>query len=256
MAVRSMFADNLGGGKQPRPTLDQLCDTIGGELQSFEQCFLVLDGLDEMPKNEERVELLRRLESLKPMPNLFVASRPLPDISEWFTGNATDGKYLITGDLDECGSEYAQDICCCENCETLEEDWDFNLESDRSLSDPSSTHKPSGPTRFTNNANAMNSWRAKASYRCKNPVCRRDVCVNCYDRYDNCLGCNKQKDCFEWAWLGAMTIAAHADDIEQYIDWRIQTSRSLLRTIEIANANGFDLRSEIVATVQRIAHNM
>ncbi|KAH0168120.1 hypothetical protein KCU67_g3605, partial [Aureobasidium melanogenum] len=100
--IQKMYADHTSGQNKVRPSINQICEALKAEFSRFKKVFVILDGLDEMPEQTERSQLLRKLESLEPRPYLMVTSRPLPEIRDWFTTQADPlGFHIDEDDVDD-----------------------------------------------------------------------------------------------------------------------------------------------------------
>ncbi|KAI1841262.1 hypothetical protein JX266_012574 [Neoarthrinium moseri] len=239
-SVEQLHAEYGKGLQQSRPDFARVVETISTELRRFDNVFVILDGLDELPVHHQRTKLLRTLESLDPLPQLMVTSRPVHHISEWFYHEASEGRYQLQGH----DQQNNQASYCCDNCDKSASFSDTASSADFDV-------KSLGSGRI-----GGSEWRDEASYRCQNKSCNRDVCVNCYDKYDICLGCSSPKSCFQWAWPGFVTITAQAQDLQRYIAWRIDTSENLSTMTLVAQPKLSNLKSQIIRTVCREAHGM
>lgn len=206
--VDKLYTDNIQGQQaQSRPSVDELCKVLAAELGDFDKSFLVLDGLDEMPDQGEREELLQRLESMDPRPRLMVTSRPLGDIQEWFTESATEGGYRVA-------LPTTPTFAYCEICYS-----------------------------------ATTSY-----YDCT--TCDYNICFTCYAENETCGICKKED--FELEYSSSVIIAARPEDIEQYINSRIDDNKALQRLIARGKVRdrGKDLRSEVIMKVKKDAQDM
>ncbi|KAI0116130.1 ankyrin [Hypoxylon sp. NC0597] len=241
-AIKDMYAEHSRGQKTSRPSLGQLTNSLSVELGTFDKTFIIIDGLDEVPNDKDKTELLQTMESLNPLPQLMVTSRPVPSIATWFKELSNENKYRI---LEE-SHEYDQSLYSCDNCdETERTDAPSETFSDGSYIEVNKEVPPTPDDQ---------GWRAEAAYRCEN--CNRDVCVNCYEEYDICFGCSQKKICFKWAWPGSVVVSAHPEDIDTYISWRIQNSQVLRTLIENARGKAGDLSAIITARVREESHGM
>lgn len=254
-AVRAMFTEHAKGRIQSRPSLEQLVNTLSAELKTLDNTFIIIDGLDELRDNAHKAQLLQTLESLDPLPQLMVTSRPVQAIHMWFTETAKPGRYRVSEQNDQ--AEYR-----CDNCDLGGDD------SDDSDDGPSSVPSSIGSSTLgfdivdANDAKIEggaeksaelppkqeDEWKWETSYRCDE--CKRDVCVNCYEKHTVCLGCNSAKTTFRWAWPGIVIITAHLDDLERYILWRIDTSDNLKALLQNARSKVATLADQIVMRVQ------
>ncbi|KAI1409266.1 ankyrin [Hypoxylon sp. FL1857] len=241
-AIKDLYAKHSQDHKQPRPDLDQLTSSLSAEIATFEKTFIIIDGLDEVPNDKDKTELLQEMESLNPLPHLMVTSRPVPSIATWFKESSSENKYRV---LEE-SLEYDQSLYICDNCDESE------IKGAPSDSSSDSSFVEINKNEATTQDDQ--SWRTAAAYRCEN--CGRDVCVNCYEKFDICFGCSEKKTSFKWAWPGSVTISAHPEDIDTYIAWRIQNSRVLRTLIENARGKASDLSFMIAARVREEAHGM
>lgn len=192
---------------QSRPSADELCKVLGEELNDFEKVFLILDGLDEMPDQREREDLLNRLEALDPRPKLMVTSRPLGHIKSWFTETATEEGYRIA-------PTSTQSFTYCEVCYS-----------------------------------AVTSY-----YECVDR--HYTICFPCFAEHHTCETC-KGED-FDLVYSGSVVIAASPEDIEQYVNSRIDGNSALKRLIARGKPSngGKDLRSEVIVKVKEDAQEM
>ncbi|KAI0416777.1 ankyrin [Xylaria grammica] len=257
--IRKLYIEHSQGREQ-RPSPERLVTAMSKELESFDKTFIIVDGLDELRENKQKVELLQTIESLRPLPQLLVTSRPVEAISTWFKESASEDRYRTRADFEEV--EYSDYYC--DNCDERDEQNKEKYSEDGA----SSTRGSNANTMDFEFINADGSeeqsdsgggekdgdWMTVASYHCKN--CNRDVCVNCYEQYDICFGCNKPKDCFKWAWPGTVTITAHLEDLEQYILWRIDNNDNLKVLLKNARAKAYGLTETIVQRVQKESHKM
>lgn len=280
-AVKTLFTEKA---KEGRPNGEQLNGMLSQELTTFDHTFIIVDGLDEVPDDAQKVKLLQSIESLKPAPQLLVTSRPVAAVSEWFQNAAKGSKYEING----AGDEYDQSLCDCDNCDTStrrqqrQESWDsysgtdekdfemietpvieiepegeLEQEAEQEAEEPSGTEDSGGESESGSDdedEDKSHDWKAAASYRCES--CARDVCVNCYEQFDVCFGCNKPKSTFKWAWPSTLTVTAALEDLRLYILWRIETSGNLKALLDNPRSKAHDLREKIINRVQDEAHKM
>ncbi|CEJ86403.1 hypothetical protein VHEMI04095 [[Torrubiella] hemipterigena] len=257
-AVRAMFTEHVKGRIQSRPSLEQLVNTLSAELKTLDNTFIIIDGLDELRDNAHKAELLQTLESLDPLPQLMVTSRPVQAIHTWFTETAKPDRYRVS----EYDEQNDQAEYHCDNCNLSDDDSDGS--DDGTSSAPSSlgsstldfdivdAHDAAKEDAVGKEVDAPqqedDEWRWASSYRCDK--CQRDVCVNCYEKHTVCLGCNSAKTTFQWAWPGSVIITAHLDDLERYILWRIDTSDNLKALLQNARSKAASLADQIVIRVQ------
>lgn len=234
-AFRELYYQHTHNRNKQRPGREVLVNTISRELESFDKTYIIVDGLDEIPDNKEKVDLLAGIEFLQPTPQLLVTSRPVEALDTWFKRSAkADGGYRVDNDDDD----YSQSTYYCDYCASRSSVGEGELTSTMEFED----------------------WKTTSSYRCKK--CSWDVCVNCYDRLDICYGCNSSKQHLEWAWPGAVPIAAQSEDLEKYILWRIERSDTLQVLLQNANSRsngGSPLAltpKSIIARVQQESHKM
>ncbi|KAI0111616.1 ankyrin [Daldinia grandis] len=191
--IKDMYAEHSQSHTQSRPTLDQLINLLSTEIGTFEKTFIIVDGLDEIPNDKDKTELLRTIESLIPLPQFMVTSRPVSSISAWFKGHSSENKYRI---LEESHGDN-QPRYHCSNCDESAETETLcssteNTENDNSIAEVSKGTLPIQDDQ---------SWRTQAAYKCEK--CDRYVCVNCYEKFDICFGCSNKKACFKWTWPGS-----------------------------------------------------
>lgn len=259
--VRKLYTDHTQHGEQSRPSQEKLVEALSSELETFDKAFIIIDGLDELRENKQKVELLQTIESLHPLPQLLVTSRPVESIKQWFTESANEDRYRTRADFGEeeyshhdCDNCDEQDEHCQGNGEDLSEDDGSSSGSDAIGGKFETIEAPSDeqpkPDSEGKNEDGINA----ACYHCK--TCKRDVCVKCYEQYDICFGCNQSKECFIWAWPGTVTVTAHLDDLEQYILWRIDNNDNLKFLLENAGAKAYGLSDTIVTRVQEESHKM
>ncbi|GAM43858.1 hypothetical protein TCE0_060r19013 [Talaromyces pinophilus] len=72
-------------GVRTRPGHEELLSVLNKELKNFPRSFIVIDGLDELRDENDRLTLLETLSSLEAKVNLMVTSRPLDNIMRHFT---------------------------------------------------------------------------------------------------------------------------------------------------------------------------
>ncbi|KAK7955887.1 uncharacterized protein PG986_005109 [Apiospora aurea] len=250
-AVRKLYYEHTRNREKQRPSREALISTFSKELESFDQTFIIVDGLDELRDNKQKAELLGGIESLQPIPQLLVTSRPVEAIDTWFKTSAKiDGGYRV----DDDDEDNQQALFYCDNCELRgnTDDSTSGDDDDESLvlvQPPEEEEKPA-------NTDGPKDWKSYSSYRCTVEDCYRDVCVNCYDQYDVCFGCGGSKECFKWAWPGTVPIAAQPEDLERYILWRIEMSDNLQVLLQHAKARGHVTSESIVTRVQEESHKM
>ncbi|OTA99657.1 hypothetical protein M426DRAFT_27331 [Hypoxylon sp. CI-4A] len=242
-AIKEMYAKHSQGIEQSRPNLGQLTNSLAAEIGSFEKTFIIIDGLDEVPNDRHKTELLQTIESLNPLPQLMVTSRPVQSIATWFEELSSESKYRIT----EESAEHDQSMYYCDNCDESKTEVASEASNESSFVEVSKD-EDALPVEDDQ------AWRTEASYRCEK--CNRDVCVNCYEKYDICFGCSEKKTSFEWAWSGSVTISAHPKDIDTYITWRIQNSQVLKALIENTRGKASNLPATIAARVREEAHGI
>jgi hypothetical protein len=249
--IRKLYTEYVQSREHSRPDHESLVEALSKELKTFNKTFIIVDGLDELRENKQKVELLQTIESLDPLPQLLVTSRPVDSVTRWFKEVANEDRYRTRAEFEEEQWSYYY----CENCHQPDEyDKDsFGSGSDISgkdfdLINAEGSEEQSGPGKNYEN------WMDVASYHCSN--CSRVVCVNCYEQYDVCSGCNQPKGCFQWAWPGTVTITAHLEDLEQYILWRIDINDNLKALLEHARAKACSLSDTVVNRVQEESHKM
>lgn len=110
--LRAMQERHARSSHQSRPSSDEICNVLDEELSLYAKTFIVVDGLDEMPVQTEREELLDHLLLLAAAPNLLVTSRPLPDIQSLFAG-PMDSRYC---DHMQCQKSGMRLYYNCEEC--------------------------------------------------------------------------------------------------------------------------------------------
>ncbi|KAI0143433.1 ankyrin [Xylariaceae sp. FL1272] len=244
-SVRKLYKEHTSGDRG-RPTQESLSSTLSEELATFDTAFVILDGLDELRDNKAKTELLRAVESLQPLPQLLVTSRPVEAISTWFKESAREDGYRVRSRFGE--EEYSRYYC--DNCDERDEYSD--AENEKTATDFEIIEADEGDVAWTGEHRTPTS---PASYQCVN--CKRDVCIGCYDQFDRCFGCNGLKqECFQWAWPGTVTIAADLEDLERYILWRIDNNDNLRALLGNARAQAFGLAETIVQRVQEESHKM
>jgi hypothetical protein len=81
--LQELFVASTRDDKSP-PALYKMKEILHNELGSFERCFVILDGLDELKDDNSRQYLLNTLHSLPEQVKLVVTSRTLPNIDESF----------------------------------------------------------------------------------------------------------------------------------------------------------------------------
>ncbi|OTA92466.1 hypothetical protein M434DRAFT_53119, partial [Hypoxylon sp. CO27-5] len=109
-AIKDMYAEHSQGHKNSRPSLGQLTNSLSVELGTFGKTFIIIDGLDEVPNDKDKTELLQTMESLNPLPQLMVTSRPVPSIATWFNELASENKAEASYRCENCN----RDLCV--NC--------------------------------------------------------------------------------------------------------------------------------------------
>ncbi|KAI0186023.1 ankyrin repeat-containing domain protein [Xylaria flabelliformis] len=112
-AVRKLYTEHTKNGEQSRPSQQRLVEALSKELETFDKTFIIVDGLDELRENKQKVELLQTIESLHPLPQLLVTSRPVESIKKWFSESASEGRYQTRADFEE--EEYS--YYYCDNCD-------------------------------------------------------------------------------------------------------------------------------------------
>ncbi|KAL4792224.1 ankyrin repeat-containing domain protein [Aspergillus venezuelensis] len=131
-SMMEVFAKHEKDGT--RPGRDQLKSTLNLLMRQFTKVFIILDGLDELQKENERLPLLEALApwSTPDNPsdvkiNLMVTSRPLPNIARHFRHRDTPQSYIIcdAGGEDnipkqyhcaECDAQYDISYDLCPDC--------------------------------------------------------------------------------------------------------------------------------------------
>ena len=80
-----------------RPDAEELLPLIKRLIEPYDHVFIIVDGLDESPVQEEREELMENIRSLGTHVQTLVTSRPVGDIKAMFENDlkleirATDG---------------------------------------------------------------------------------------------------------------------------------------------------------------------
>jgi hypothetical protein len=213
--IQALYKEHMSGQKKLRPSLEQVYEALSAKLSRMDSSFIILDGLDEMPEHKGRALLLQRLESLKPRPMLMVTSRPLPMTRGWFAEEASIPDYRLEDeDIDNQDESESHDRTCDE-CEDRKQE-------------------------------------SRAAYWCK--ACSRDVCIPCYKALESCPACENGKATFGCLLHKAVTIAAQPQDLEAYVNWRIDESPTLRRIVSRTKIR--DMRAEIVQKVRHEAGDM
>ncbi|KAL4881739.1 ankyrin repeat-containing domain protein [Aspergillus karnatakaensis] len=109
-----------------RPSKEQLQSTLTRLLREFKKVFIILDGLDELQKEQERLPLLQKLfpwgelsrvkdkdETVYSPINLMVTSRPLPNIVRHFRDVSKETIYCDRGSKGDLPLQFH-----CAECET------------------------------------------------------------------------------------------------------------------------------------------
>lgn len=76
--------------KRTRPSLEEISQTLQSVANMYSRVFVIVDAVDECPTLDGgRTELLAQMFQLQSHSriNLFATSRPIPEITEWFTGS-------------------------------------------------------------------------------------------------------------------------------------------------------------------------
>ncbi|KAK8121286.1 hypothetical protein PG999_005406 [Apiospora kogelbergensis] len=226
-AVRKLYQELTRGSQRYRPSREDLIETLSTELENFNQSFIIVDGLDELRDNRQKAALLGSIESIRPIPQLLVTSRPVEVIDTWFKNSAkADSGYKI----DASDDENPQSDFFCDDCE------------ERSKTSSSSQSSLSDDT------------ESVVLSECEN--CNRDLCVTCYDREGVCCGCNGHKQDFKWAWPGTISIAAQPEDLERYIHWRIERNENLQMLLQNALAKVPGISESLFTRVLEESHTM
>ncbi|KAL9051870.1 MAG: hypothetical protein Q9162_005761 [Coniocarpon cinnabarinum] len=71
-----------------RPNIEELIPILKRQLEQYKTAFIVVDGLDESPVQENRERLVDALRGLGTQVRLLVTSRPISDIKSMFERNA------------------------------------------------------------------------------------------------------------------------------------------------------------------------
>ncbi|KAI3326000.1 ankyrin [Xylariaceae sp. AK1471] len=249
--VRKLYTEYAQSREHSRPDHEILVEALSKELETFNRTFIIIDGLDELRENKQKVELLQTIESLDPLPQLLVTSRPVESVAKWFKELANRDRYRTRAEFEEEQWSYNY----CDNCNQRDEqDEDsFALGSDTSVTE-FDLIEAEGSEEQSKPGEEHEDWTNAASYYCSN--CNRNVCVNCYEQNDICFGCNQPKDCFEWGWPGTVAIVAHLEDLEQYILWRIDSNDNIKALLKHARSKAYGLADTIVNQVQEESHKM
>ncbi|KAL8722851.1 MAG: hypothetical protein Q9225_000738 [Loekoesia sp. 1 TL-2023] len=103
--IKKLYKEKSATGVSPK--LDKLTTLLRAELAKFDDCFIVVDGLDEMLNESTRQSLLETLNYGKV--NIMITSRPLNSIRELFSS---------IGDIicDGCEKEYFRFMYHCKQC--------------------------------------------------------------------------------------------------------------------------------------------
>jgi hypothetical protein len=87
--LRKTYRKYFRDEKQKSLKAEQLLECLKSEVTRFQSVYIIIDGLDELHKKDQRVELLNTLQQLEPgdgSMKMLVFSRDVPDISDWFNG--------------------------------------------------------------------------------------------------------------------------------------------------------------------------
>jgi Cdc6-like AAA superfamily ATPase len=87
-AIEEFYRKHGKDGAQKNPTGDQVKTLLHDELKRFQTVYVILDGLDELARQEDRTKLLNMLHDLKSAEyslRVMVFSKKLPDIQDWFS---------------------------------------------------------------------------------------------------------------------------------------------------------------------------
>lgn len=99
--------------KETRPSRSELLSVLGSTLSPFKRTFVVVDGLDELLEEGNRLHLLETLTALPGRVNILVTSRPLKSIVRYFA-DLYSGIYCNV-----CKTEALRYQYCCLECEDL-----------------------------------------------------------------------------------------------------------------------------------------
>ncbi|KAJ8125404.1 hypothetical protein O1611_g8235 [Lasiodiplodia mahajangana] len=246
--IRELYTEHKEDREESRLSQERLTAVMSKELESFDRTFIIIDGLDELHENKQKVELLQTIESLDPLPQLLVTSRPVETISKWFAEFAKKDRYRTRTDFTEV--EYSYHYCGA--YDERDEGKDSQESDNGDYSDTNTTN--SEEQLDSDDEETDRDWTSAASYHCTN--CGSDACITCYGQFDICLDCNQPKDCLKWAWPGTVLITARSDDLKQYILWRINNSDNLRALLENSRAKVNGLSDTIVQRVEKESHKM
>ena len=96
-----------------RPSITELCKHLSSSFKLFDKVFIVLDALDEMQDESQRLRLLDCIQSLDGSPNWMVTSRPLDNIACHFGFSLRGGVYC-----DGCEARRMPLFYHCKQCAT------------------------------------------------------------------------------------------------------------------------------------------
>ena len=100
--------------KETRPSRTELQNALGSELSPFKRTFMVVDGLDELLEEKNRLTLLETLTALPGKVNVMVTSRPLKSIVRHFADF-----YSSNAQCDVCEARALRYQHRCLECEDL-----------------------------------------------------------------------------------------------------------------------------------------
>ena len=87
------------------PSLEKLIELLYEELVRFDKCFIIVDALDEIREESNRLELLNILNLAKA--SIMITSRPLDTIKDLFKADVS---------CDSCENQDLKIIFCCKHC--------------------------------------------------------------------------------------------------------------------------------------------
>ena len=270
---------------ETRPSLDEALKVINAHLPTFSQAFIVVDGLDEIMKEEARECIITFLMKLEAAPQLMFTSRPIEMIEKMFLSttykNETDdteltddeGESDVFWDDEETDYDYDDDLYN----EGIEEEDSSDESSDQNSSESPGEKDPKSPVRappimpdkslFSNENGSQhkdensspcskcNKQLSLLQYHCFKCLRSRSIiCVACYDSGTRCVNGDSSHDvdvgvqtrCLK------MDVSARPRAIRRYVRRRTQQSIVLMKYVTLKPGFAEEIEDIVTHAAQKM----
>lgn len=255
-----------------KPEISEALKVINAHLPTFLSTFIVLDGLDEIMREQAREEVITFLSNLEGQPQIMFTSRPIFEIDEIFSSSASE--YDNEETESEDGEDENLDYWAGYNkinayrfaTESLDDEDSSELSSDQgdselssNLSRISTSLTPEislrilqSPLQQSDDITVCSKCAQKITllrYRCQKCTSPRSIiCKSCYECGTRCVNENGNHDTHVTVCLAClkMDVSARPRAIRTYVRRRTEQSPVLLEFVKLKA--GFAEQVEEVVT--------